>query len=172
MEQRALIRFLTIKGTRARAITAGLEDVDHTDALGLPTVKKWRRHFAQGGTSLCDDPRSREPLTTDLAAAIASLLKEKPFILCKVLSRHFPIAKATSLRILYDDLWMKKFDLRWGPHTLDANQKAEQVVLSHELLAVPETSRPTGFQNILTGDESWFFLYYPRNSTQVHSRDR
>jgi hypothetical protein len=40
MEQRAFIRFLTLKGPRARAIVAELDDVDHRDAVTLPTVKK------------------------------------------------------------------------------------------------------------------------------------
>jgi hypothetical protein len=157
MEQRAVIRFFTLKGLHGQAIDAELEHVYHTDAFALPTVKKWRRRFAQGTTSLCDDPRSGRTLTTDLAAAIASLLKEKPFISWKVLSRHFRIAKVSCLRILYDDLGMEKCNLRWVSHARYANQKPERVVLLHELLAVRETSRPTGFQNMRTGDESWFF---------------
>jgi hypothetical protein len=53
---------------------------------------------------------------------------------------------------LYDDLGMKKFNLRWVSHALDANQQAEQVVLSHELLAVRETSRPMDSNNMRSGD--------------------
>jgi transposase len=154
MEQRVVIRFLTLKGLRARVIAAELDDVDHTDALALPTVKKWRRRFAQGRIPLCDDPMSGRPLTTDLAAAIASMLKQKVFMSWKVLFRHFRIAKATCLRILNDDPEMRQFNRRWGPDGLDANQKAERVILSHKLLAVLETNGPPGFRNLLTGDES------------------
>jgi hypothetical protein len=171
MEQRAVIRFLTLEGLRARAIATELGDVYHPDALALPTVKKWRKRFVQGRTSLSDDPRSGRSLTNDLVAAIASMLKERPFASCKVLSQHFRIVKATCLQILHDNLAMKKFNLRWAPYAWDANQKTERVTLSHELLAVLETSHPTGFQNIITGDESWFFLYYPRSSIWAHSRE-
>jgi hypothetical protein len=125
MEQRAVIRFFTIKGFPSRAIVAELLSVYAADALARPTVKKWRKCFAQGRTSLCNDPRSGRALTNDLAKAIALMLKERPFFSCKVLCRHFGIAKAGRLRILHDDLDMKKCNLRWVSHTLDANQNGE-----------------------------------------------
>jgi hypothetical protein len=85
--------------------------------------------------------------------------------------RHFRIAKAISSRILYGNLGMEKRHLRWIPQALDANQKAERIVFSQELLTVRKRSPPTGFQNIRTGDEPCFFFSYPRNSIWVHSRD-
>jgi hypothetical protein len=45
MEQRAAIRFLTLKRLHASAIAAELKSVYETDALALLTVKKWRKHF-------------------------------------------------------------------------------------------------------------------------------
>jgi transposase len=171
MEQRAVIRFFTLKGLPSRAIAAELESVYAGEALALSTVKKWRKRFAQGRTALCDDPRSGRPLMNDLAEAIASMLKERPFLSCKVLCRHFRIAKGSCLRILHDNLGMKKLNLRWVPHSLDANQKGERVALSHELLAVLERDRRNQFRNVVTGDESWFFLYYSHDSIWTQSRD-
>jgi hypothetical protein len=66
---------------------------------------------------------------------------------------------------------MKKFNLRWVSHALNSSQKAEQVTLSHEILAVLESDRRNSFQNVITRDESWFFLYYPRDSICAQSRD-
>jgi hypothetical protein len=40
MEQRAVIRFFTPKGLKAKAIDAELESVYGGEALALPTVKK------------------------------------------------------------------------------------------------------------------------------------
>jgi transposase len=101
MEQRAVIRFFTLKGLPSRAIAAELKSVYAADALALPTVKKWRKRFAHGRTSLCDDPMSGPPLTNDLTEAITSILKERPFLSCKVLCRHFRMAKASCLRICF-----------------------------------------------------------------------
>jgi hypothetical protein len=99
------------------------------------------------------------------------MLKEKPFASCKVLCRHFRIAKTTCLKILHDNLGMKKFNLRWVPYALNSSQKAERVMLSHEILAVLESDRRNSFQNVITGDESWFFLCYLRDSIWAQSRD-
>jgi hypothetical protein len=164
MDQRAIIHFFTLKGLLSRAIAAELESVYAADALALLTVKKWQKRCAQGRTSLCDDPRSGLPLTNDPAESIASMLKECPFLSCTVLCRHFRIAKASCLRILQDDLGLKKFDLRWVPPALDASQKGERVTLSHELLAVLGRDRRNHFRNVMTGDESWFFLYHSHES--------
>jgi hypothetical protein len=110
-------------------------------------------------------------LSGDLSGAIVSMLNKKPFILCKVSSRHFRITRASCLRISHDSLGMKKSNLRRVPRALDMNQKSERATLSHELLAIWQSDRSSGFQNMITGDESWFFLSYPRESVRVKSRD-
>jgi radical SAM superfamily enzyme with C-terminal helix-hairpin-helix motif len=94
------------------AIVAELRCAYKEDALALATVKKWCKRFVEGRTSLCDNPRSGRSLSSDLAEAIASMLKEKPFAPCKVLRRHFRIGKTACLRILHDNLGMKKFNRR------------------------------------------------------------
>jgi transposase len=154
-----------------KSIVAELRCVYKEDALALATVKKWCKRFVEGKTSLCDDPRSGRPLSNDLAEAIASILREKPFASCKVLCRHFRIAQTTCLRILHDNLGMKRFNLRWVPHALNSNQKAERVTLSHEILAILESDRRNSFRNVIIGDESWFLVYYPRDSIWAQSRD-
>jgi transposase len=76
MEQRAVIRFLTVKGLRASAIAAELKSVYEIEALGISTVKKWHKRFAERRTSRDDDSRCGRPLTNDLAEAISFTLKE------------------------------------------------------------------------------------------------
>jgi hypothetical protein len=62
-----MIHFFVVKELRARAIHTELESVYGPEALARPTVKKWGRGFDRGRTYLFDDPRSRTPLTNDLA---------------------------------------------------------------------------------------------------------
>jgi hypothetical protein len=107
MEQRAVIRFLTLKGLLASAISAELKSVDETEAFALSPMKKWSKRFAERRTSLYDDPMCGRPLTNDLTETISSMLKERPDLSCDVLCRHFRIAKGTDLRILHDTLGMK-----------------------------------------------------------------
>jgi hypothetical protein len=171
MEQRAVIRFLTFKRLYAGTIVAEHRCVYKEDALALALIKKSCKRFAERRTSLCDNPRSGRPLANDLAEAIASMLEEKPFASCKVLCRHFRIAKTTCLRILHNNLGMKKFNLHCVSHALNSSQTVERVTFSHEILAVLESDHRNRFQNFITGDESWFFLYYPRDSIWAQSRD-
>jgi hypothetical protein len=111
LEQRAVIRFLMPKGLCASAIAAKLKSVYETEELALSTVKKGHKPFAEGRALLSDDPKSGRPLTNDLAEAISSMSKERPYLSCKVLCRHFRIAKGTCLRILHGTLGMKKLHL-------------------------------------------------------------
>jgi hypothetical protein len=125
----------------------------------------------QGRTELFDNTGSGRPLQNDLGDALRGMLQEFSFTSCKRLCVHFRIAKATCLRILHDVLHSKQFNLRWAPHSLDDTPKAERVSLSADLVRVLKENQKTGFRNILTGDESWFYFEYPNQSVWVPSRD-
>jgi hypothetical protein len=112
MEQRTAILFPTLKRFPASAIPAELKSVYQTEALALSTMKQWCKHFAEGETSLSDDPRCGRRLLNDIAEAISSILKERLYLSFKVLCRHFCIVKGTCLRILHNTFGMRKFDLR------------------------------------------------------------
>jgi transposase len=157
MEQRAAIRFFPLKGPNPQQIHSELVSVYHTDAVTLPTVYKWSARFRIGRNELLDDPRSGRPPKNALAAGISAMLEERLFLSCKIIARHFRVAKATCLRILREDLGLRKFYLRWVPHTIDAPQKQNRVTLSGELLEILREQRAKNFIDVITGDESWSF---------------
>jgi hypothetical protein len=161
MEQRKFIHFLTLKGLRAFAIAAELKLAYETEVLALSTVKKWRRPFAEGRTSLYDDLRDKRPLANDSAEAVPSMLKKRLSLSGMVLCRRVRIANGICLRVLQDTHGMKKFHLRWILHAMNTNQKAERITLSHGILWVLQSIRCTGFQSVITGDESCFFCTIP-----------
>jgi hypothetical protein len=143
MEQRAVIRFFTLKGSSPRDIHTELESVYGDEALCLRAVYKWYESFLQGRTELFDNPRSGRPMQNDLGDALRGMLQEFPFTSCKHLCVQFRIAKATCLRIFHDVLHSKKFNLRWVPHSLDDAQKAEHVSLSAGLVRVLKENQKT-----------------------------
>jgi hypothetical protein len=171
MEERTVISFLTLKDLRASAIAAKLQSVCETEALLISSVKEWRKPFAEGRTSSYDDPKCGRPITNGFAEAISFILKERPCLSCRVLCRHFRIAKGTCLRILQDMLGMKSF-IFVGFHTLGTYQKTERVTLSHGILSVLQSPRFSSFQRVIIGDESWFCMDYPRNSIWASSPDK
>jgi hypothetical protein len=98
-------------------------------------------------------------------------VKEEATPFTKGLLPALPHCKEDLLASFYDTLGMKKVHLRWVSHTLDTNQKAERVTLSHGILSALRSIRFTGFQSAITRDESRFFLYFPRDLIWAASRD-
>jgi transposase len=107
MEQRAALRFLTLRRLNPQQIRSELESVYPEHAFALPTIYKWHARFRDGRTELSDDPRFGRPQRSDLSEAVSSMLEERPFLSCKLLARHFRIAKTTCSRILREDLALK-----------------------------------------------------------------
>jgi hypothetical protein len=136
LEQRAVICYLTLKKLSVAEIATELQNVYGTDALKYSTVSKWRLRFQNGSEDLFDFIRSSKPSRSDLAAPIQSLLF--PLISCKVLCRKLKIGKATCLRVVHDDLHLEKFNLRYVPTSLEADQKPSRADLSRELLQIFE----------------------------------
>jgi hypothetical protein len=66
MEQRVMMRFLTLKNLSPKEIHIKLESVYMDEGACLRTVYKWHKNFTQGRTGLFDDPRSGRPLQNDL----------------------------------------------------------------------------------------------------------
>jgi transposase len=74
MEQRAVIRFFTLKGSSPREIHTELKSVSGDEALCLHAVYKWYERFLQGQTELFDNRRSGRPLQNDLGDALRAML--------------------------------------------------------------------------------------------------
>jgi transposase len=115
LEQRAVIRYLTLKNLTVTEIATELQGVYGRDALKYSTVSKWRLRFRDGSEDLFDLARSGRLPRRDLATAIQQLLQQFPFISCKVLCHKLKIGKATCLRVLHDDLHLEKANLRIYP---------------------------------------------------------
>jgi transposase len=123
MEQRMVIRFFTLKGLAVQQIHSELESVYHKEAVTLTIVYKWSARFRAGRIKLPNDRRSIRPGESDVATGIFAMLDKRPFLPCKLIARQFWVAKTTCLRILREDLGLKKFHLRWVSHTIDPPQK-------------------------------------------------
>jgi hypothetical protein len=95
---------------------------------------------------------------TDLREPITELFRAKPFTSCKARHRRLKIPKTTCFRVFDQKFDSTKFYLRWVPHTLDANQMSDRITSPNQLLQLLKLDEEHNFRNIVTGDESWFFL--------------
>jgi hypothetical protein len=138
LEQSAVIHYSTPKNLSIAEIATELQSMRGRDARKYSTVSKWRPRFPDGLDDPFDLAGSGRSSRSDLVAPIQSLLLQFPFISCKVLCRMLMIGKATCLRMLHDDLHLEKFNLRYVPHSLEANRNRSRVELSRELLQILE----------------------------------
>jgi transposase len=74
-EQRAIIRYLTLKNISVAEIATELQSVYGTNVLKDLMVSKWRLRFQDGSDDLFDLARFGRPSSSDLAALIQSLLQ-------------------------------------------------------------------------------------------------
>jgi hypothetical protein len=91
------------------------------------------------------------------------MFEEGPFSSCKVVYPHSRIGQLTCLQIVHDKLGWKKFHLCRVPRALLINQKSESVSYSKLLLTELMEQKASSFHRIISGDESRFFFYYPRD---------
>jgi hypothetical protein len=158
MEQRTVVRFLTLKKLSARDITAELEAVYGHEAISLSTVRKWRNRFVNGRITLEDDPRSGGPPRSDLCEFLPA------FISCTCICQKLRIPKITCLRVLHEDLGFRKCYLRLVPHSMTENEAQCRVRFFEELLQVVRHVKETNFEHLLSGNEAKFYYGYPHDS--------
>jgi hypothetical protein len=65
----------------------------------------------------------------------------------------------------------EKFYFRSVPHSLSVNERNERVSYSSLLLVALEEDRQKGFEPLITGNESWFYLSDPYESLWAVSRE-
>jgi transposase len=121
MGQRAIASVLTLKGLKAKEIEMELTSVYGDEALEISAVKKWLTCFLQGRTKLGDDRRSGTTAKSDLTQVIVEVIRECPFLSCKILCRHLRISNERCLRFLHKKLGLKEFHLRWVPDKFTPN---------------------------------------------------
>jgi hypothetical protein len=107
LEQCAVVRFFTVRRLTPKAIHTELMSTYEEDALAFRTIYKWYYRFKEGRIDLDDDPRPGRLLSDDLTQAITAMIKERPFIFCKVFYHYLRITKHTCLCILHDALGLK-----------------------------------------------------------------
>jgi hypothetical protein len=93
-----------------------------------------------------------------LDEAILKALADGPFSSLRELAQHTCISRTTVHRHLTCSLGFTAPDLRWVPHRLSPRQKAKRVAPSRELLSMLHQEETRDWHNIITLDESWFYL--------------
>jgi hypothetical protein len=81
------------------------------------------------------------------------------------------VSRATVLSRLHNSLGTQNFHLRWVPHQLTDRLPQVRVAKCGELLHALEVMQRNLFCQLITGDESWFYLQSQHASQRSVSRD-
>jgi hypothetical protein len=169
VEQRIVLKFLSLKGLRYKAAHAERSLVLGEEVYSLSQTKPGIRRFKDGHL-LCENEDQSEIPLSELTDRIRRQLDKFPFTSVKTLAKQFSTSLPTIIRILKTNPGLKKFSKRWVPHDLTDDQKRIRCTISAGLLDVLRNDESSGFSHVATGGESWFSYHY--KSTHCYAKSR
>jgi ABC-type dipeptide/oligopeptide/nickel transport system ATPase subunit len=158
MDQRTIVADLALKELSARSIHQDLVATLGGGAMAYSTVARYIHDAHCSPSSQTAAPIAVPSSLDDSDEAILSVLDENPFVSVRQLSHLTHIAATTVYRRLTESLGFTARHLRWIPHALSGDQRAQRVELSRELLRILQVHRDRAWHDIVTLDESWFYL--------------
>jgi hypothetical protein len=158
MDQKSIVLFLALQGKNATDIHNELVEYLGYEAIEYSTVTYHLRNrsFTASTPPAPDRPEDEGPTASD--KAILSALGEQPFASVRQLARATHLPSSTVFYHLTKRLGFTVRHLRWVPHCLSAKDKQIRADVSRELLALLQRHERTSWRNIVTLDESWFYL--------------
>ena len=145
-------------GRTAKQIHQELRVAEGPNALSEHTIYWWIEAFKDGDESIEDNPCSGHPceaVTPRTIAKVEELVDDNPHITIRMIEEEVGISKERIESILHSQLDLNKVCSRWIPHVITDANKQKRVELAKQMLRVLDG----GFQNIITGDETWFNYY-------------
>jgi len=169
IEQRAVIKFLTLEGTRPLEIEDRMKNV-YGDSVPLITrVRKWPMLFRRGRLSLEDYTRSGCPSTVavpDNIAVIEKMVTEDPRIKVDEIEKWIHISHGSIILILHYCLGMIKKCSRWIPKSLFQEQMRLRMEILKRNLSLINQDPERFWPRLITGDEIWISLYDPESRSE------
>ncbi|XP_015920768.1 histone-lysine N-methyltransferase SETMAR-like [Parasteatoda tepidariorum] len=142
------------------------------DSPALVTVFRWFKEFSRDRNFLQDEEHAGRPpsvVIPDNASAIRKLLKDGNRCTYQIIQKELNIGSAAILKMIHEELQMKKVVWRWVPHNLTEHQKQEHVRISKETLKLLNDGGNRIISEIVTSDELYipFFNFPTRQESKV-----
>ena len=115
IEFRAVIKFLTKEGTKAKEIHWRMADVYGDNNPKYSTVAKWPAEFKRGRNSLEDDPRPGRPadvISQEMIDCVERLVLNNRQIKVAKLASECGISNGSVYTIIHEHLGMSKVSAR------------------------------------------------------------
>ena len=125
---------------------------------------KWVRRFNDGWESIENDPQVGRPvsvLTEKNIATVKKLIEEDARYTVQEIEELSGIHLSSVLKILCEQLGLRKICARWMPHLPTDEQKQGQVRLASQVIEKYDKCDPRRLEEIVTGDETWIYHFQP-----------
>ena len=126
-------------------------------------------HFNDGGESIENDPRVGRPvsvLTEKNLAAVKTLTEEDARYTVQEIEELSGIHSSSVLKILREQLGLRKICARWVPHLLTEEQKQSRVRFASQVIEKYDKCDPHRLEEIVTGDETWIYHFRPASKAK------
>ena len=166
IEFRAVIKFLSKEGAKAKEIHRHLSDVYVDSSPKYSTVAKWSAEFKRGRDSLEDDPRPGRPanvISQEMIDRVERPELNNRRIKVAELASECGISNGSVYTIIHEHLGMSNVSDRWVPRNLNMQDRQQRVESSQELLEV-YNANPKDFHQVGTQKPE-----HARSSAKVES---
>ena len=163
-EQRVYCKIRAQLGFPPTEIHADLQKVYGNGALKYATVCKWVRRFNDGRESIENDPwvcRRVSVLKEKNVATVKTLIEEDVCYTMQEIEELSGIHLSSVLKILCEQLGLRKICACWVPHFLTDEQKQSRVRLASQVTEKYDKCDPHCLEEIVTGDETWIYHFQP-----------
>ncbi|XP_023228571.1 histone-lysine N-methyltransferase SETMAR-like [Centruroides sculpturatus] len=168
-EVRAVIRFLSAKGSKAAEIHRQISEVYGESVMSEGMVRKWVRAFSNGRTNIHDEERSGRPsvIIDDLIEKVDCRVKENRRFTISSLSKEFPaVSRSVLYEIVTGRLNYRKLCSRWVPKMLTEEHKTKRLASALTFLERYSDEGDDFLSRIVTGDETWVAYVTPESKQQ------
>jgi hypothetical protein len=137
LQQRCVIQCYVLRQKCNAAIQTKLSLVYGKNALCQRAVGRSAARFWNERTSVEDDDRPGRPSSDSLPATVSGYLNRNLYASCRDIAKDVFIPRTTIFPFL-DEMGLRFFVARWGPHERSAKVKAKGVEICREMLDVLE----------------------------------
>ena len=164
IEFKAVIKFLTKEGAKAKEIHWRMADVYGDSSPKYFTVAKWSAEFKRGRDSLEDDPRPSHPadvISQEMIDHVERLVLNNRQIKVVELASECGISNGSVYTIILEHLGMPKISARWVLRNQNMQDRQQRVESSQELLEVYNANPEDFHTHLVTRDETWLHHWDP-----------
>jgi hypothetical protein len=158
MDLKSIALYLAIKGMNATQITNDINATLGERTVAYSTVTGYLRSKSLFPSFKQTQDEKQFPQLTEIDEAILMALEDEPFSSIRQLARATHIPQTTVYNHLNDKLGFTVRHLRWVPHLLSAENKHQRIESSFALLRLLKQQQTRSWHDIVTIDESWFYL--------------